>query len=421
MKDYEQLLKDSFKAVYESVHPDICLKPFIPKPQEGQKIIVIGAGKASAAMACAFERDYEGQCEGIVVTRYGHSAPTKNIKILEASHPVPDEAGASAVEAIINCLKTASPEDIIICLISGGGSSLLTAPIDGIPFKALQDLNKMLLSCGAPIQDMNVVRKHVNKALGGGLAKYAGNNKLITLAISDVTGDDPAIIASGATVADPSTLNDAKSIIKRYAIKPAPSILAALENPANETPKPNDPIFKNHEYHLIATPNHALKTAQNFWQEQGFHTHILNAEMQGDTNQCAHEHVDFIKKIYNGETNIKLPCALLSGGETTVHITGNGAGGPNTQFMLQSAMLLEQDPKIYAMACDTDGIDGSVDNAGALITPGTLKHAKENGLNPAEYLSNNDSYHFFQQINALVKTGPTFTNVNDYRVFLLLP
>ena len=421
MNEYLQNLKDSFDCVYQSAHPDVCMKTYIPPKPKNGRVIVIGAGKASAAMAQAFERHYDGELEGIVVTRYGHAKPTSHIKIMEAAHPVPDEAGVEAVNEIIKLLKTLQPDDLVICLISGGGSALLTAPVEGVNFCVLQDLNKQLLKSGAPIQEMNVVRKHLNKALGGGLAKYVGENRMITLAISDVTGDDPSIIASGATVADPSTLMDAKAILKKYEIVVDEAVRAALDNPNNETPKPDNPIFKHHEYHLIATPEQALKAAATFWNERGFNTHILDSEMQGDTNECAQKHIEFISDVYRGKTKIKLPCALLSGGETTVKVLGSGDGGPNTQFMLQAAIALQGNAKIYAMACDTDGIDGSADNAGALITPDTLKAAIKKGLNPQAYLDDNNSYAFFASIDALLKTGPTYTNVNDYRVFLLLP
>lgn len=416
----EQLLKDSFAVVFQSAHPDHCVHRFMPAPPKG-RLIVIGAGKASAAMAAAFENAYYGEVEGIVVTRYGHNVPTSNIKIIEAAHPIPDKACMHAVEEILSLLRSAAPQDTVLCLISGGGSSLLTAPVDGIEFSILRDLNKDLLKSGAPIHDMNIVRKHLNKALGGGLAKHCPAEKMITLAISDVTGDDPAIIASGATVADPSTLYDALSILKKYKINADESVISALNNPENETLKPSDPVFDTHEYHLIATPQKSIEAAAEFWQNKGFHPYIFDTEMEGDTNTCAEKHVDLIHKIYSGDVDIPLPCALLSGGETTVHVTGEGEGGPNTQFMLKSAIALEGHEKVYGLSCDTDGIDGSADNAGAIITPNTIKQASDAGVDPQEYLENNDSYHFFKSIDGLVKTGPTYTNVNDYRVFLLLP
>ena len=419
--NFEDLLKLSFEVVHQSAHPDNCMRGFIPQEPKDGRLIVIGAGKASAAMAAAFEQAYQGEIEGLVVTRYGHSVPTSRIKIIEAAHPVPDRACVEAVEAIADLLKTSTLNDVIVCLISGGGSSLLTAPIDSLEFDVLQRLNDQLLKSGASIHDMNVVRKHLNKALGGGLASYANGAKMITLAISDVTGDDPSIIASGATVADPSTCSDALAILKEYNIDCDLSVINALQDPGNETSKPDDPVFKDNEYHLIATPKKALEVAAAFWRENGFHPYILDSEMEGDTNVCALQHIELIDKVYSGESDIQLPCALISGGETTVQVTGSGEGGPNTQFMLSAAIELDGHDKVYGLACDTDGIDGSTDNAGAVITPNTIKQMKEQGVSAQQYLDNNDSYHAFSAIEALVKTGPTFTNVNDYRVFLLLP
>ena len=417
----EELLKESFDIVHQSAHPENCVQTFIPEKPDHGRLIVVGAGKASAAMAAALEEYYDGAIEGIIVTRYGHSVPTHKIKVLEAAHPVPDEACVIAVEEITSLLRTVKEKDTIICLISGGGSSLLTAPVDGLDFNILQDLNKQLLKSGAPIQEINVVRKHLNKALGGGLVNYANGAKMITLAISDVTGDDPSIIASGATVVDPSTLEDARAILEKYNIDCDEAVLKTLENPENETPKPDDLMFKNNEYHLIATPKTALNVAAKFWKSKGFHPHILDPEMEGDTNSCALKHVETIEKICSREIDIPLPCALLSGGETTVHVTGSGEGGPNTQFMLQTAIALNGHGKVYGLACDTDGVDGSADNAGAMITPNTLNKAIARDINPQAFLNNNDSYHFFENIDGLVKTGPTHTNVNDYRVFLLMP
>lgn len=419
--DFEDFLKKSFSFVYQNARPEGCIQDFIPNSSDHNRLIVIGAGKASAAMAAAFETHYDGDIEGIVVTRYGHRVPTSQIQIIEAAHPVPDTACVQAVEAIISLLETSEPEDTIICLISGGGSSLMTAPVDGLSFDVLQDLNRKLLRSGAPIHEMNIVRKHLNKTLGGGLTKYSNGAQMITLAISDVTGDNPSIIASGATVADPSTLEDARAVLERYNIDCDISVLQALDNPENETLKPTDPLFERHEYHLIATPKKSLDAAAAFWKDKGFHPHILDAEMEGDTNTCALAHVELIEKVYAKETDIPLPCALLSGGETTVHVDGDGEGGPNTQFMLQAAIALNGRENVYGLACDTDGIDGSADNAGAIITPRTLPHALKNGLNAQKYLENNDSYNFFKAIDSLVMTGPTYTNVNDYRVFLLLP
>ena len=420
MTKIRNLLLESFAVAYSAAHPQKALSGFSFEPPKG-RVIVIGAGKASAMMAAAFEESYDGPVEGVVVTRYGFGVPTKHIEILEAAHPVPDEAGVAAVQKIMDALEQTTADDLVICLISGGGSSLLSAPVDGVSLEELQQLNAALLKSGARIQDMNDVRKHVNIALGGGLAKRAPDTPMLTLAISDVTGDDPASIASGPTVADPSTLKEARAVLTKYEIDVPSAIEAALDNPANETLKPGDVALANKDYRLIATPTKALKEASAYWAAQGFTPYIMDAEMEGDTNDCAALHIAEIKKIIEGEHKIKPPCALLSGGETTVKITGNGQGGPNTQFMLQAAILLEGNTKVFGLAGDTDGIDGNADNAGAIITPETLIRAKNEGLDAQQFLENNDSYGFFNTIDGLVKTGPTHTNVNDYRVFLLLP
>lgn len=409
-------LLDSFKVVTDYAHPAQAIADFIPEPPTG-KTYIIGAGKATAAMAAAFEKHYPRPVEGVIVTRYGHKLPTQQIEVLEAAHPVPDIGGIKAVAAMIKLLEKTTENDLIICLLSGGGSALLTAPIEGVSFEDMQGLTDQLLKCGADITEINTVRRHLNIALGGGLAKAAGNTPMVTLAISDVAGDLPSAIASGPTVGDPTSLQDALNILEKYDISAPQSITNALQDPAHETPQPEDPIFENKEYRLIATPKEALEKAKTYWESHQFSTEIFGSEMTGDTNQSAKEHVS---KIRAERTQYKTPYALLSGGETTVKVTGQGRGGPNTQFMLQAAIALDGEKGVYGMACDTDGIDGSVDNAGAYITPYTLEKAEKLGLDPEDYLMRNDSYSFFEKIGQLVITGPTHTNVNDYRVFVIL-
>lgn len=418
--DEIDLLLRSFDRVVRSALPEHIIHPYIPPPPKG-RLIVIGAGKASAAMASAFETGYDGDIEGIVITRYGHSRPTRSIQVIEAAHPVPDENCVAGVHAIFKLLQTATADDLVVCLISGGGSSLLSCPVDGVELHDIQNIGRALLKSGAPIQEVNIVRKHLNKALGGGLASIAPETQMITLAISDVVGDNTSSIASGASVADPSTLAQAIDILHDYKINAPPSVINALENEENETLKPDHPAFKNNEYHLIATPGKSLNQLCTFWQTQGIAPYILDSEIEGDTNLCAQKHIEFLQPIVKTNVPVSPPCVVLSGGETTVTISGDGDGGPNTQFMLQSALALNGNQRIYGMACDTDGIDGSRDNAGAFITPYTLQLAQNAGLNAQEYLRNNDSYHFFENIDALVKTGPTYTNINDYRAFLILP
>jgi len=305
--------------------------------------------------------------------------------------------------------------------LSGGGSALMSAPVEGVSFENLQSINQNLLKSGASINEINCVRKHLNKVLGGKLANAAPSTKLITLAISDVVGDDPSTIASGPTIDDPTTLSEAQNILKKYAIQPTADIKAALANPANETPKKGDLVFTNNEYILLATPSKSLNHVAEYWKTKGFHPIILDAEMEGDTNLAAKHHVKFIQSILKAEENNPLPIAVISGGETTVKIKGEGRGGPNTQFMLQSAISLLGNKQVYGMSCDTDGIDGSGDNAGAFITPDTLKIATDLSLDANTFLAENNSYAFFKSINQLVMKGPTNTNINDYRVFLLVP
>ena len=413
-----ELLLKSFDVTAKAVHPRSVITKYVSAPPKG-RLIVIGAGKASAAMAASFEAHYSGKIEGLVVTRYGHSVPTQYIEIIEAAHPVPDENCIVAVQCILQLVKNAGEDDLIVCLLSGGGSSLLSAPVDGVHLDDLQSLGKALLKSGAAIGEINCVRKHLNIALGGGIAKAAAGAKIITLAISDVVGDDPSIIASGCTVGDPSSLQDAKNILSRTDIVVPENIIDALDNPANETPFPDDPVFQENEYHLIATPMLGLKTAAEFWEKQGYSPYILGDHFEGDTNACALEHVKLAQSIARDKSNIKAPCVIISGGETTVKVTGSGDGGPNTQFVLKCAELLDGQEGIYVMACDTDGIDGSKDNAGAYATPRTLEKAKKNELDLRSYLAHNDSYHFFQALNQLVISGPTLTNVNDYRVLLI--
>lgn len=416
----EHLLLDSFEHTVQSVKPCSVLTKFVQYiPTEN--VIAIGAGKAAAAMAAAFEDSYEGASQGVVVTRHGHKLPTRSIKVLEAAHPVPDIHGQNAFSEILELLKNANSNDTIVCLLSGGGSALLSSPVNGVSFEDIQDVTKSLLLSGASIHEINTVRKHLNIALGGGLAKIAYPAKIITLAISDVVGDDPDVIASGPTVADQSSIKDALRILQQYDIDISKDIRSALSSNQNETPKADDKIFEGHEYHLIATPDMALNAAAKFWKDNGFSTFILDNAMEGDTHKAAQKHHEFLKQILGGKQKIKRPCAIISGGELTVQVSGKGQGGPNTQFMLESALLLNGNEKVYGLACDTDGIDGSVDNAGAFITPDTLKRAEKAGLKPAQYLADNNSYEFFKSVNQLIKTGPTYTNVNDYRVFLLLP
>lgn len=418
MINFKETLLESFDVVLKQSVPQNCMLPFIPKATSG-KTYVIGAGKAAAKMAQVFENNYVGDFQGMVITRYGFTAPTKKLQVIEASHPNPDEEGRIATKKILDIARKAKDGDLVICLLSGGGSSLMSCPHEEIYFQEYQDLNDQLLKCGASIHEINCLRKHLNQAFGGKLAKAAFPAKLITLSISDVAGDDPSTIASGPTVGDPTTLKQAKAVIEKYQLNAGKTILKFLDNPDNETPKPEDGIFNKSEYRLIATPEKSLQAAKDFFQKKNITPYIISSELEGDTNECASLHAALVKRVIKMDEPFKKPCVIISGGETTVKVTGTGGGGPNTQFMLKLAMDMGSNHNVYALACDTDGIDGYADNAGAMMLPDTLKRAEEKGISAKELLANNDSYKFFEQLDDLIMTGPTHTNVNDYRAIII--
>lgn len=423
------LLKASFETFYQAAQPRHCLPAYLPAPPTKGRTIVLGAGKAAAAMAATLEQHYPAPCEGLVITRYGHNRPTKHIEVVEAAHPVPDAAGEKAVQRLEQLASEARPEDLVICLISGGGSALLSAPVAGVSLAAIQDVTSRLLASGAAIEEINCVRKHLNRLAGGGLSKLIPRTAALTLAISDVIGDDPSTIASGPTVPDPTYLDEAAAILKFYKIKAKPEINQAFENPLNETAKPGDPLFGLHEYRLIAAPETALKKVMSFWQDQGFEAILYNADLAGETNTAAAAKVEFLQRTIReraeaGRASAR-PLAIISGGETTVKLNHpkqqrQGRGGPNTQFALAACIALEGAPGIYGLAADSDGFDGSGDNAGAFLGPETLKNAAGFSLDANAHLANNDSYSFFNRLNQLVSPGATDTNINDYRVFLHL-
>ena len=412
------LLLESFDAVLEESVPQSCLPKFLPKVHDG-KTYVIGAGKAGAKMAQVFENHYMGEFEGMVITRYGFVAPTERLEVVEASHPNPDETGRIATQRILDIAHNAQEGDLVICLLSGGGSSLMSCPHEEIDFSEYQSLNDQLLKCGASIHEINCLRKHLNQAFGGKLARAAYPAKIITLSISDVAGDDPSTIASGPTVGDPTSLDDAKAVIEKYDLDAGETIIQFLNNAENETPYPEDKVFERSEYRLIATPEKSLQAASAFFQKKGLTPYILSTELEGDTNECAFFHAALVKRIIAMDEPFKKPCVLISGGETTVQVKGTGEGGPNTQFILKLALELGADAGLYALACDTDGIDGCMDNAGALITPDTLARAKAVQVSAKQSLDNNDSYNFFKALDDLIIPGPTHTNVNDYRAIII--
>ena len=376
-------------------------------------------------MAAAVEAHWphDSALDGLVVTRYGHSLPTHKIQIIEAGHPLPDVNGVQASNQILAMVKQLKPEDLLLCLFSGGGSSLLSLPISGITLLDLRDLTYQLLRCVATIQEINTVRKHLSDIQGGRLA-IACNAPIHTLIISDVTGDDPTHIASGPCTPDSTTYAEALAVLNRYEINTPSAIqealLAGSQQQLDETPKPGNQFFTQVESRIIASAHQSLLEAQNFFQKNNIATFILGDTVTGEACEVAKVYAALAKEINHHPQFIKPPVALLSGGETTVTIKGQGRGGRNTEFLLSLLVALDGLDNAHAIACDTDGVDGSENNAGAVIAPDSLNRAKILGMSADLYLADNNSYHFFEQLNDLVITGPTHTNVNDYRAILIL-
>ena len=376
---------------------------------------MVGAGKASAAMAQAVEAHWPGELTGLVVTRYGHGVPCRRVEVLEASHPVPDVAGQAAAARILELVADLGPDDLVLCLFSGGGSALLALPAPGLSLTDKQTVSGALLRSGATIGEINTVRKHLSAVKGGRLGIAAYPARVVTLLISDVAGDGPAVIASGPTVADPSSFADARAVLDKYRIREPAGVLAHLETAMDETPLPGDPRLSAAETILIATPRQALAAAAAAARGYGLSPVILGDRLEGEARDVGRAHAArATAAAREGE-----PTVLLSGGETTVTVRGDGRGGPNTEYLLSLAIALDGHPDIDALACDTDGIDGTEDNAGATIGPGTLARAARLGLDARAYLDNNDSHGFFAALGDLVVTGPTLTNVNDFRAVLV--
>ena len=413
----ENLLKAMFKAGVDAALPALCVPAHLPPRPKGRTVI-IGAGKASGAMAKALEDAWDGPLEGLVVTRYGYRVPTERLEVVEAAHPVPDVAGRDAARRIFELVQGLTEDDLVLCLISGGGSSLLALPAEGVTLEDKQAMNKALLASGATISEMNTVRKHLSAIKGGRLAKAAYPAKVVALMISDVPGDDPSIIASGPTVPDPSTNADALAIIEKYGID-VPDNMRRLLDTAEETPKPGDPCFARVENIMIATPQASLEAAAEVAREAGVTPVILGDSIEGESRDVALVHAGIARQCAMRGQPQQPPCVLISGGETTITLKGKGKGGRNTEFLLALAIALDGMPNIYALAGDTDGVDGSEDNAGALVYPDTLARAEAAGINPKAMLADNDPYTFFKGIGDLLETGPTLTNVNDLRAILI--
>ena len=412
------LMKLMFEAAIKAALPSATIPNFVPKPPKG-RTLVIGAGKASAAMAQAFEANYNAPLEGLIVTRYGHAVPCQRIEIVEAAHPVPDESGTKAAARMLQMVQGLTKDDLVVALISGGGSSLLSLPALGISAEDKRAVNSALLKSGAPIAEMNCVRKHLSAIKGGRLAAAAFPARLVTLVISDVPGDDLAAVASGPTLPDPSTFAEARAIIAKYGIEVPTSVTKHLAGAQNETPKPGDARFLNAETHCIASPQKSLEAAAALALAAGYAPIILGDSIEGEAREVAIVMAGIALQARRFGQPLKPPCAVISGGETTVTVKGNGAGGRNVEFLLSLALKLNGAAGIHALAGDTDGIDGAREVAGAIITPETLVQARAQGLDPWAALANNDAHNFFAAVQAQIITGPTLTNVNDFRVILV--
>ena len=413
----QALLRQMFDAAIASAQPALCLPTHLPTPDSlGQgRLVVIGAGKASAAMARAVEDHWHGPLSGLVVTRYGYSVPCERIEIVQAAHPVPDAAGLAAAQRMLAVVQGLGPDDLVLCLISGGGSSLLPLPMAGLTLEDKQAVSRALLASGATIREMNCVRRHLSAIKGGRLAAACHPARVLTLAISDVPGDDPIDIASGPTVADPTTCQDAIDIIRRYNIALPAAVSHVLQSGQGESVKPGDPRLNGLELRLIATPQMALEAAAQVGRAAGVTVHILGDALEGEARDVGKVLAGVALQVAERQQPFTAPCVLLSGGETTVTVRGQGRGGRNVECLLSLAIALGGHPRVHALAGDTDGVDGQEEIAGALAGPDTLARAWALGLPPKDMLANNDGHTFFEALGDSVVTGPTLTNVNDFR------
>jgi hydroxypyruvate reductase len=417
-RDVERLLQDMFEAAIATAQPSLRVPDFPPNPPRG-RTIVIGAGKASAAMARAVEDRWTGPLEGLVVTRYGYAVSCERIEIVEAAHPVPDENGRKAAERMLELVSGLTADDLVICLISDGGSSLLPLPAEGLTLRDKQEINQALLASGATIAEMNCVRKRLSAIKGGRLAAACYPARVVNLIISDVLADAAGDVASGPTVADTTTCSDALAVLRRYEICASPAVIALLESGGTETLKPDDPRLPQIETHLIATPQLALEAAAEQSRAAGIDVHILSDAIEGEARDVGAVMAGIARQVNRRGQPFRAPCILLSGGETTVTIRGNGRGGRNVEFLLSLGVALNGEPGVFAIAGDTDGVDGQEEIAGAMLRPDTLKRARERGIRPSERLENNDAHGFFQALGDSVITGPTLTNVNDFRAIFI--
>jgi glycerate 2-kinase len=425
LQDPRGALRALFDSAVQRALPAHTLAPHLPAPPRG-RTLVVGAGKAAAAMAAALDTAWpaEAPLSGLVVTRYGHVPPdcrTGRIEVMQAAHPVPDAAGLQAAARIAALAQGLGPDDLVIALISGGGSALLTLPAPGVSLADLQTVNRAMLASGAPMADMNAVRKHLSAIQGGRLAAACAPAPVLSLLISDVPGDDPAVIASGPTVPDASTCGDALTVCQSHGIALPPAALRGLQDGSLETPKPGDPRFAQHRVVLTATPRQSLQAAAALARSWGLAAHVLGDDFEGESRELGKAHAALARAVARQGEPFQRPCVLLSGGETTVTVRGTpGRGGRATEFLLGCALGLQGARGVWALAADTDGLDGLEPSAGALLSPDSLARAERLGLNTAQHLDNHDSATWFDRLGDLVVSGPTFTNVNDFRALLVL-
>ncbi len=418
MNDPRELLVSLFDAAVAAADPDLSIPNFRPEKPKG-KTVVVGAGKGSAQMARALEAHWDGPLEGVVVTRYGFGVPCEKTEIIEASHPVPDAAGLVASDRLLGAVADLTADDLVIALISGGGSALLPAPVSGLTLEDEIELNKALLSSGAPISAMNTIRKHVSRIKGGRLAVAAHPARVVSLIVSDIPGDDPALVASGPTVPGQGNRADALAAIKRYAIEVPEKILSYIKSDDCSAPNPEGAVFALNEHHVIASAAVSLEAAQAEARKNGIDAVILSDAVEGESREAAKVHAAIAREVASRNRPFSKPVILLSGGETTVTVRGKGKGGRNTEFLLSLAMETDGVDGIFALSADTDGIDGSEDNAGAFADGDTVARLRDAGLDPAAMLNGNDAWSAFDAIGDIFAPGPTGTNVNDLRAILI--
>jgi hydroxypyruvate reductase len=413
------LLRNTLEAALDATAPDIVIPPVLPEPPRG-RTVVIGAGKASAAMAAAVERHWPNELSGLVVVPYGYAVPCARVEVAEAAHPLPDEFGLAAARKMLSLVSALGPDDLVLALLSGGGSALLPLPAGAVTLEDKRALTAELLRAGASIGEINYVRKHLSALKGGWLACAAAPAQVVNILVSEVADDEPAVIASGPTVPDPSTLADARRVLAAYGLRISLAVKRHLEDPSHETPKPDNPCFARVSTHIVASGQSMVQAAAAYLQHQGLRTHIISHCVEGDSAQTARAHAQLVLRSAQGRGPLAPPCALVSGGETTVSLKGTGRGGPNMEYLLALATSIDEAASYVALACDTDGSDGSTGIAGAFADHTTLRRAAELHLDARAMLENNDSLTFFEALGDLVVTGPTFNNLNDLRVILVL-